>query len=622
MPKQQNTPDPAERDTPLKTLRRILDPSHFASLVRRAVRCLRERGAEALWREFDYRVRLLLGGEVWRHRADIPLRRELRAQRRTPFANAPLVSVAVPLYNTPPRFLRELLRSLRRQTYANWELVLADASDAGNDVPRRIAGRVRDKRVRYLRLAENGGIARNTNAALDAAQGEYLALLDHDDVLMPNALYDTVKAINEQHADFVYSDEIVLDAALRKVQGYHFKPDFSPDTLRGCNYITHFSVFSRALLDRAGGGERPEFDGAQDFDLVLRLTEQAERIVHIPKVLYWWRSHSGSTAENIGAKPYAIAAGAAAVAAHLERIGLAGTVEPVPGSPGAYRTRYEITRPGRVSVLIPNKDHRADLARCLESLYQNAGWEDLEVLVIENNSTEPETFAFYEQIQTQYPACRVVQYEGGFNFSAINNFGARHAAGDHLLLLNNDIEVETPGFVRELLGYSQRPDVGAVGAKLFYPNDMVQHAGVIVGIGGTAGHMYKCQLRGSGGDLYRLATTQNFCAVTGACLMVKKELYDRMGGLDEERFAVAYNDIDFCLRLWQSGLLNVMTPFATATHYESRSRGDDTKCGGEKQARYERERAGFRARYAGLIQRGDPYYNPHLSLESENYAYR
>lgn len=622
MSKPQSTPNHAERDTPLKTLRRLLDPSHAAALARRAACCVRTRGWEALWRALDFRVRLLLGAEVWRHRADIPLRRELRAQRRARFAKAPLVSVAAPLYNTPPRFLRQLLRSMRRQTYANWELILADASDADGGAVRRIVQHMRDPRVRYLRLAENGGIARNTNAALAAAQGEYLALLDHDDVLAPNALYEAVKAVNEQQADFIYSDEIVLDAALRRLCEYHFKPDFAPDTLRGCNYITHLAVFSRALLARAGGGERPEFDGAQDYDLILRLTERAERIVHIPKVLYWWRSHGGSTARDIEAKPYAVAAGAAAVSAQLERLGLNGAAQPVPGCPGAYRVRYAITRPGRVSVLIPNKDHRADLARCLESLYRNAGWDDLEVLVLENNSTEPETFACYEQLPGQYPGCRVLRYEGDFNFSAINNFGARHAAGAHLLLLNNDIEVETPGFVREMLGYSQRPDVGAVGAKLFYPDDTVQHAGVIIGIGGSAGHSHKCHPRGNAGDLYRLATTQNFCAVTGACLMVKKELYERFGGLDEATFAVAYNDVDFCLRLWQSGLLNVMTPFAAATHYESKSRGDDTQCGGEKQARYERERAAFRARYADLLRRGDPYYNPHFTLKTENYAYR
>ena len=622
MPKQQNKPDPAERDTPLKALRRLLNPSHVVSLVRRAVRCVRERGWEALWREFTFRVRLMIQKESWRMRADIPLWRELRVQRRAQFAKMPLVSVAVPLYNTPPDFLRQLLRSLRRQTYRNWELVLADASDTGNDVPRRIAGRARDKRVRYFRLAENGGIACNTNAAFEAAQGEYFALLDHDDVLTPNALYEAVKAINEQGADFIYSDEIVLDAAFKELIQYHFKPDFSPDTLRGCNYITHLVVFSRALLERAGGGEQAEYDGAQDFDLILRLTEQAEKIVHIPKVLYWWRGHSGSTAEDISVKPYALTAGAAAVSAQLNRLGLSGTVEPVPGSPGAYRTQYVITRPGRISVMIPNKDHREDLQRCLESLYRNAGWDDFEVLVIENNSTESETFGYYEQAQKQYPDCRVLTYEGGFNFSAINNFGARHATGTHLLLLNNDIEVETPGFLRELLSYSQRPDVGAVGAKLFYPDGTIQHGGVFIGIGGSAGHSHKGHPRDSDGDLYRLATTQNLCAVTGACLMVKKELYDRLGGLDEERFAVAYNDVDFCLRLWQTGLLNVMTPFAAAVHHESKSRGDDTNCGGEKQARYERERENFRTRYAGLMQRGDPYYNPHLTLQFENYAYK
>ncbi len=622
MLKQQGAAGPDLRDTPLKTLRRLLNPAHLASLARRAVRCVRERGAEALWRELDYRIRLLFGGEVWRHRADIPLRRELRAQRTARFAHMPLISVAVPLYNTPPRFLRQLVRSVRRQTYANWELVLADASDADGGAVRRMAQHTGDPRVRYLRLAENGGIARNTNAALEAAHGEYCALLDHDDILTPNALYEAARAINEQNADFVYSDEIVLDASLRKVKGYHFKPDFSPDTLRGCNYITHLSVFSRALLARAGGGERPEFDGAQDHDLILRLTEQARRIVHIPKVLYWWRGHSGSTAEDIGAKPYAIAAGVAAVSAQLKRLKMPGTVEPISGCPGAYRVRYAVTRPGRVSVLIPNQDHREDITRCLESLYQNAGWDDFEVLILENNSTQPETFACYERLQRQYPRCRVLRYEGGFNFSAINNFGARQATGAHLLLLNNDIEVETPGFLRELLSYSQRSDVGAVGAKLFYPNNMVQHAGVIIGIGGTAGHLYKCQLRDSAGDLYRLATTQNFCAVTGACLMVKKELYERFGGLDETAFAVAYNDIDFCLRLWQRGFLNVLTPFAAATHYESKSRGDDTRCGGEKQARYERERENFRTRYAALLQQGDPYYNPHLSLKSENYEYK
>ena len=622
MPEENTPKNPAEHDSFAKALRRTARPAHFASLARRAAACLRERGAEALWREASFRISLMTKGEVWRFRADIPLRRELKAQRAARFARMPLVSVVVPLYNTPPKFLREMMRSVLGQTYAGLELVLTDASDAAHGEVEKAVRAVRDARVRYIRLAKNGGIAENTNAALAAAQGEYIALLDHDDVLTPNALYEAVKAVNEQGADFIYSDEIVLDSTLKKLGEYHFKPDFSPDTLRGCNYITHLAVFSRALLAAAGGGERAEFDGAQDFDLILRLTERAQKVAHVPKVLYWWRGHGGSTASGMQAKPYALAAGAAAVEAQLLRLGMPGRVEPVPGSPGAYRTRYDVTRPGRVTVLIPNKDHSEDLARCLESLYRNAGWDDLEVLVLENNSTQAETFACYGRAQQQYPNCRVLTYKGGFNFSAINNFGARHATGAHLLLLNNDIQVETPGFVRELLSYSQRPDVGAVGAKLFYPDGTIQHAGVFIGLGGSAGHSHKGHPRDSGGDMYRLATTQNMCAVTGACLMVKKELYDRFGGLDEENFAVAYNDVDFCLRLWQSGLLNVMTPFAAAVHHESKSRGDDTRAGGEKQARYEREKARFCARYAGLMQQGDPYYNPHFTLLYENYGYK
>ena len=618
-PNNERPADLAVQDSVGGMARRLLNPAHLRELAGRSVKTLREQGAEQLWRDVKFRVGLAMHHDDWRHRADIPLRRELKAQRAA-HLQGPKISIIVPLYNTPAKLFDEMLQSVVRQTYTNWELVLVDASDADKRLERRLPKAVPGTIV--YEPIENGGIALNTTRGFALAHGEYITLLDHDDVLTPNALYEAVKAVNEQGADFVYSDEIVLDSTLKKLGEYHFKPDFSPDTLRGCNYITHLAVFSRALLAAAGGGERAEFDGAQDFDLILRLTERAQKVAHVPKVLYWWRGHGGSTASGMQAKPYALAAGAAAVEAQLLRLGMPGRVEPIPGSPGAYRTRYDVTRPGRVTVLIPNKDHSEDLARCLESLYRNAGWDDLEVLVLENNSTQAETFACYRRAQQQYPNCRVLTYKGGFNFSAINNFGARHATGAHLLLLNNDIQVETPGFVRELLSYSQRPDVGAVGAKLFYPDGTIQHAGVFIGLGGSAGHSHKGHPRDSGGDMYRLATTQNMCAVTGACLMVKKELYDRFGGLDEENFAVAYNDVDFCLRLWQSGLLNVMTPFAAAVHHESKSRGDDTRAGGEKQARYEREKARFCARYAGLMQQGDPYYNPHFTLLYENYGYK
>ena len=467
-------------------------------------------------------------------------------------------------------------------------------------------------------LSENGGIALNTTRGFALAHGEYITLLDHDDVLYPNALFEVVQTIQNTGADFVYSDEIVLSADLKELGGYHFKPDFAPDYLRGVNFITHLAVFSRPLLDAAGAYESKEFDGAQDHDLILRLTEKAQRIEHIKKVLYIWRAAAGSTAAGMEAKPYAVAAGERAIDAQLKRLGLPGHAMAVPDAPGAFQVRYELTGHPKISVLIPSKDHIDDLDRCLTSLYKNAGYDNFEVIVIENNSTDPATFAYYETLPSRFADCRVVYYKGVFNFSAINNFGATFAEGEHLLLLNNDIEVLSHDFLRELLSYSQRPDVGAVGAKLYYPDDTIQHAGVLMGINGSAGHSHKSYPRTAVGDMYRLVTTQNYMAVTGACLMTKASLYRAFGGLDEEKFAVAYNDVDYCLKLWQKGLLNVYTPRAEAYHYESKSRGLDTLS--ENAKRYEREKANFYAKYQQYIDNYDPYYNPHFNNLFENFG--
>lgn len=615
------TPQPAaEQDSIGKAVRRNLSPAHAASLLQRGVRSLTEQGAEATGREIAFRVNLMLGRDTWQHRADLPLRRELREQRRAQFAKMPCISVVVPLYNTPGLYLRQMAQSVLGQSYTNLELVLVDASDREHAEVGAYCKTLTDERVNYVRLAKNGGISNNTNLGFAEANGDYFALLDHDDTLQKNALYEVVRAINETGADFLYSDEIVLGADLKTLREYHFKPDFSPDTLRGCNYITHFSVFCRDLLQKAGGGERAQFDGAQDYDLILRLTEQAKVVHHIPKVLYFWRSHALSTASDISAKPYAIEAGAKAVAAQLQRLGLRGTVAPQEDAPGSYRVTYELTARPLVSVLIPNKDHTDDLRRCLDSLVQKAGYENLELLVVENNSAQPETFAFYEKELPQYPNCRLLTYKGPFNFSAINNFAARAAKGEQLLLLNNDIELLSDGFITELLMYAQRPDVGAVGAKLYYPDDKIQHAGVFIGIGGSAGHSHKGLPRDNKGNLYRLSTAQNMSAVTGACLMVKAELYHKLGGLDEQQFAVSYNDVDFCLRLRRAGYLNVFTPYAEAYHYESKSRGLDT--GGPNARRYQGERERFCKKYEALILGGDPYYNPHFTLLYENYGYR
>ena len=617
-PDQDRPADLAVQDSVGGMARRLLDPAHLRDLARRSAATLREQGAEQLWRDVTFRVGLAFHHDGWRHRADIPLRRTLKAQRAA-HLQGPCVSIVVPVYNTPLPFFKQMVQSVRRQTYTNWQLVLVDASDAAHPAPGALAQKLaaQDGRILYRKI-ENGGIAANTTAGFAAATGAYLALLDHDDVLYPNALFACVQTIQTTGADFVYSDEIVLSADLKQLGGYHFKPDFAPDYLRGVNFITHLAVFSRPLLDAAGAYESSEYDGAQDHDLFLRLTEKARKIEHIKQVLYIWRGHAGSTAAGMEAKPYAVEAGVRAIDAQLARLGLPGKAMPVPGAPGAFQVRYELTGRPLVSVLIPNKDHTADLDRCLTSLYQNAGYDNFEVLVIENNSTDPATEAYYQTLPGRFARCRVVRYEGAFNFSAINNFGAQFAKGEHLLLLNNDIEILSGDFLRELLSYSQRPDVGAVGAKLYYPDDTIQHAGVLMGINGSAGHSHKSYPRTAVGDLYRLVTTQNYMAVTGACLMTKASLYHAAGGLDEEQFAVAYNDVDYCLKLWGQGLLNVYTPRAEAYHYESKSRGLDTLS--ENAQRYEREKANFYAKYKQYIDNYDPYYNPHFNNLFENFG--
>ena len=608
------------RDSLGKMVRRLTDPSHLGAVVGRTAKTLREQGAEQMWRDVRFRVGLAMHKDFWQHYADIPLKRELKAQRAENL-QGPCISIVVPLYNTPARYFKQMTGSVRKQTYTNWQLVMVDASDAAHAEVSAKAAALAQKDARFVyRKIENGGIAANTTKGFAAATGAYLTLLDHDDVIYPNALYDVVRSIQSTGADFLYSDEIVLSDDFRQLGGYHFKPDFAPDYLRGVNYITHLAVFSRKLLNAAGAYEDPNFDGAQDHDLILRLTEKATKIHHIKKCLYVWRAAAGSTAQTMDAKPYAVAAGERAINAHLQRVGLQGEARAIPGAPGAYQLHYELTGHPRITVMIPNKDHTDDLDRCLTSLYKNAGYDNFEVLVIENNSTDPETERYYAQIPQKFADCRMVRYQGGFNFSAINNFGAQFANGEHLLLLNNDIEITSKDFLRELLSYSQRPDVGAVGAKLIYPDNEIQHAGVIMGINGSAGHSHKGHPADAVGDMYRLVTTQDFMAVTGACLMTKTALYREMGGLDAEKFAVAYNDVDYCLKLWKKGLLNVYTPLAQAIHYESRSRGLDTLS--ENAKRYEREKANFYEKYQPYIDNYDPYYNPHFTNKVENFGLR
>ena len=532
----------------------------------------------------------------------------------------PKISIVVPLYNTPLNFLEELLDSVVNQTYRNWELCCVDA---GQDtaVGQHVQARAKaDPRIRYQKLTENEGIAGNTNHGFELATGDYIALLDHDDILHPCALWYTAQAIVEQGADFVYTDEATFEGKVENVVLYHFKPDFMLDNLRSNNYICHLTTFSKVLMEQAGGGERAEYNGSQDYDLFLRLTEKARKIAHIPHALYYWRSSPNSTASDISAKTYCIDAGIAALKAHYARCGVAvDDVTLIPGTPGYYKTDYTMAHPGRVSILIPTCDHIRDLETCVESIYARTTYPDFEILLIENNSKEEQTFRSYERMQKEHPdTLKVVTWTGkGFNYSALNNFGAQYATGEYLLLLNNDTEVITPGWLEEMVMYAQQKRVGCVGAKLLYPDDTIQHAGVGFGIGGVAGHLHKYFPATSDGYMGRLNYVQDVYGDTAACLLIRKEIYDEVHGLDES-YAVAFNDVDFCVRVREAGYTNVFTPFAQLYHYESKSRGMEDNP--EKQKRFQGEVLRFQARWGDLLAKGDPCTNPNFDIQREDFS--
>ena len=532
----------------------------------------------------------------------------------------PKISIVVPLYNTPLNFLEELLDSVVNQTYRNWELCCVDA---GQDtaVGQHVQARAKaDPRIRYQKLTENEGIAGNTNHGFELATGDYIALLDHDDILHPCALWYTAQAIVEQGADFVYTDEATFEGKVENVVLYHFKPDFMLDNLRSNNYICHLTTFSKVLMEQAGGGERAEYNGSQDYDLFLRLTEKARKIAHIPHALYYWRSSPNSTASDISAKTYCIDAGIAALKAHYARCGVAvDDVTLIPGTPGYYKTDYTMAHPGRVSILIPTCDHIRDLETCVESIYARTTYLDFEILLIENNSKEEQTFRSYERMRKEHPdTLKVLTWQGkGFNYSALNNFGARYATGEYLLLLNNDTEVITPGWLEEMVMYAQQKRVGCVGAKLLYPDDTIQHAGVGFGIGGVAGHLHKYFPATSDGYMGRLNYVQDVYGDTAACLLIRKEIYDEVHGLDES-YAVAFNDVDFCVRVREAGYTNVFTPFAQLYHYESKSRGMEDNP--EKQKRFQGEVLRFQARWGDLLAKGDPCTNPNFDIQREDFS--
>ena len=552
-----------------------------------------------------------------------PTEEEAKAQREAKFERMVKVSVLVPLWNTPKDFLCEMIESVMNQTYENWELCLADGSDAEHAYVGEVCKEYQAKangRIVYQKLEKNEGISGNTNQCYKLATGEFIGLFDHDDLLHPSVLYEYVKAINERGADYLYCDEITFhNGDINKMLVMHFKPDYALDTLRANNYICHFSVFARELLE---GTElfRTSFDGSQDHDMILRLTDRAKNVVHIPKVLYYWRSHAGSVASGIGAKPYAIEAAKGAVADHLRQHGLDNfQIISTRACETIFRIRYEVLGCPRISIVIANKDHAEDLKRCVDSIMERSTYNNYEIIIVENNSTTEEIEKLYKEYQDKYSFIKVVRFEGAFNYSAVNNLGVKHAEGEYILLLNNDTEVITPGWMEELLMYAQREDVGAVGAKLLYADRTIQHAGVILKLGAhrTAGHGHYKQPDSKLGYMGRLCYAQNVSAVTGACLLVKKAVFEQVGGL-EESFQISLNDVDFCLKLRELGYLNVWTPFAELYHHESISRGLDDK--GEKAERYNKESEAFRTKWKEVLEQGDPYYNPNFTLDRSDFV--
>ena len=547
--------------------------------------------------------------EQWilKHRPD---KKTLRKQKKTVFQQKPLISIVVPLYQTPEPYLRELIDSVKAQSYENWQLCLADGSpdDRLKGFLDRNYGK--ENRIVYRKLEQNGGISVNTNEAVMLATGEYLMLCDHDDTLEPDALYEIIKAINEKDApDVLYTDEDKVSMDGKHYFDPNFKPDYNLFRLRENNYICHIFVVKKALTDRVGLLRR-EFDGAQDYDFIFRCCEEADKVVHIPKVLYHWRCHMDSTAADPESKAYAYQAGRRAIKEHYQRMGIDASVE-MTERPGWYRSYVKIQDNPKISIIIPNKDHIEDLELCLFSLTKRSTYKNYEILIVENNSEKPETFEYYKKLPDRYPKVRVLTWEKEFNYSAINNFAAKQAEGVYLLFLNNDVEILTPQWMEEMLQICQQKDVAITGAKLYYPDDTIQHAGVVLGLGGIAGHIMCKASREDPGYFGRTVTVQEISAVTAACMMIRTEDFWNAGGFDET-FQVAFNDIDLCMKVRAAGKKIVFTPYAELYHYESKSRGlEDTP---EKQFRFDKEVKAFEAKWSEQLAKGDPYYSPNLSV--------
>lgn len=552
------------------------------------------------------------------YEAYVPDESELEKQRKHRFTYEPLISVAVPAFCTPETFLIQMVESLLAQTYSNWELCIANGSPEDTVMKGVLEQYMKkDSRIRVSELTENKGIAGNTNAALEMAEGEFVGLLDHDDLLAPNALYEVVRALEaDRELDAVYTDEDKVTTELDEHFQPHLKPDFNLDLLRSNNYICHFFVVRRSVVKKAGGF-RQEFDGAQDHDFIFRCVEIARKVGHIPEILYHWRTHKASTADNPASKMYAFDAGKRAIEAHLERTGTEGVVTHTPDL-GFFRVKYPVQGNPLVSIIIPNKDEKETLKDCIESIRKKTEYENYEIIIVENNSTTEEIFQYYKEL-SQDSRIRLLRWKKEFNYSAINNYGVSHARGEYLLFLNNDVKIITPGWIKEMLGVCQRPEVGAVGVKLIYPDNTIQHAGCVIGIGGIAGHMFVDMPANRTGYLHKASILQDMSAVTAACMMMKRTAFEEAGGFTE-KLSVAFNDVDLCLKVRKNKKLIVYDPYVELYHMESKTRGAEDST--EKVRRFQEEIEYMRCQWIDILKNGDPYYNKNLSLTKWNYSLR
>lgn len=535
-------------------------------------------------------------------------------------ANKPLISIIMPVYNTPEVYLRACIESVRAQSYPHWELCIADDASPNTSVHAVLEEYQKlDTRIRVVFRKENGHISKTSNSALQIATGDFVALLDHDDVLPEHALYFIAVAINEHPiVQVLYSDEDKIDSQGVRFDP-HFKSDWNPDLFFSQNYVSHLGVYRRELLVRINGF-RTGVEGSQDQDLLLRCLPNisAEQIIHIPRVLYHWRAIEGSTALGSDEKDYTTLAGAKALNDYFKEHGPQGVQVHKGGVSNTYRVKYPVPKPAPlVSLLIPTRDRLNLVETCVRSILNKSDYKNFEILILDNGSVESETLQFFKAIQHEDGRVRVLRYDHPFNYSAINNFGVQHAKGILIGLINNDIEVISAGWLTEMVSQVCRSEIGCVGAKLYFENDTIQHAGVVCSIGGVAGHSHKYFPRAHPGYFSRLFLHQAMSAVTAACLLVRREVYEEVGGLDEVNLRVAFNDVDFCLKVREAGYRNLWTPYAELYHYESISRGtEDTP---EKQARFQTEVIFMQKKWGSALE-SDPFYNPNLTRDREDFS--